>query len=480
VRELLLLPTVVGLCMAGLINPRIGVLGYVWFSLMRPDLLSWAPNRPYSIALAATTVLGSLREMPLLITILKSPIIVGFIAMEAVIAASVFAAVNPALSWGPWILYVKMLAVLILIPVLIQTEALISALIQVMAFSTGALATKYGVFSVVTGGARVYHGIEGSFLSDNNTLALVFVTAVPLCWYARLMTRFRLLRWMFTLMSLFSVAAVASSFSRGAALSLVAVFVWIAIRSRRKIVVVAMLVVIGLGAVAVVGDAYLDRLSTLKDPSKEGSAANRMEYTRAGILMWKDYPMLGVGFGMMNQRWLLRRYTTATGIAGDTGGPGQVIHNTYVQMLTDSGIFAFLLYIALVLGSIWSLARSVSQHRKWKTGLEMYPLALESTLVGYAVGSTFLSRVHFDLIYMLLFAAASWQIYQKNCPVESQQFRPVPVPQPGQFSPLCGAIPRPAVAGISRQDQPADLKRPALPPTTAAQRHYSSYHPTQN
>ena len=41
-RAILLLGIVSILCVIALIRPKIGVLAYTWFALMRPDYLSWS------------------------------------------------------------------------------------------------------------------------------------------------------------------------------------------------------------------------------------------------------------------------------------------------------------------------------------------------------------------------------------------------------------------------------------------------------
>lgn len=432
-RELVLILVVVGISIAGVPQPRIAMCGYVWFSLMRPDLLSYAPNRPYSQAIAAALLLGSLRCLPQIFSILKNPIVIGLVALQAVIAASVFTAVEPELSYDPWLLFLKMSFLIGLIPLLIQTREWVSVLIQAMAFSTGGLGLKYGLFSVITGGSRIGQGIAGSFFSDNNTLALAFVCGVPLCWFARDITKYKLLRWMFTAMAFFSVAAIVSSYSRGAALGLAVTILTIGAQSKHKLTVAALFVIMAAGAAAFVGQSYLDRLSTMSAPTEEASANNRIEYVFAAIEMWKDYPILGVGFGMNNQQKLLKNYTPNPSAQGN----GQVVHNTYFQMLTDSGIFAFLIYIALLFGTIRWLGKSAASHRKRQTGLDAYPMAIRAALIGYAVGSTFLSRVHFDLVYILLMAAASWYICEKGAAQAAMQ---QPASWPVRSNPLANQV----------------------------------------
>jgi hypothetical protein len=53
--------------------------------------------------------------------------------------------------------------------------------------------------------------------------------------------------------------------------------------------------------------------------------------------------------------------------------------------------------------------------------LAAYPLAIESSLVGFAIGSTFLSRVGFDAFYVLLMCAAAWWKIERDYLLEVGQ-----------------------------------------------------------
>jgi O-antigen ligase len=283
--------------------------------------------------------------------------------------------------------------------------------------------------------------------------------AFPLCWYSRQLTPFKILQWMFTIFAGFSVAAVVSSYSRGAAVSLAVVFLLLAMRSKHKILVAGMFALIAVGAVMVASESYLERLATIQAPAEEASAAGRMEYARAAIRMAKDYPLLGVGFGMSNQRWMMKYYSGVAAMAPAVG-PGQVVHNTYLQMLTDSGVFGLLVYLALFVGTLIWLNRSAAFHRRMKSGLEGYPMALEGALAAFAAGSTFLSRVHFDQVYILLMTAASWQLYQRDWAAENQALlQPVAPGTPSQ-----AALPPP------RRPRVPPLPGVAVAPVTAMNR----------
>ena len=89
-------------------------------------------------------------------------------------------------------------------------------------------------------------------------------------------------------------------------------------------------------------------------------------------------------------------------------------HSTYFQVLVDSGVFAFATYVTLLFGTIIWLEVSRRRMARLATGDHVYPAALQAALVGFAVGCTFLSRVQFDLTYILLMATAAWRNIERD------------------------------------------------------------------
>jgi O-antigen ligase len=209
-----------------------------------------------------------------------------------------------------------------------------------------------------------------------------------------------------------NIAAIVMTYSRGAAVSLLIVFVFVTWHARHKMVLVLLLVLMTGPAVYLVGNTYLERMQTISVDNADASIQSRNEYRRAAFEMWKDHPLFGVGFGSANFQALLSRYV---------GRADQhVVHNTYMQMLVDSGIFAFLIYVSLLFGCIIGLERSALRIRDVADGLEVYPLAIAASLAGFAAGSFFLSRVSFDFVYILIMAAASWGAVEATRAAEAE------------------------------------------------------------
>jgi putative inorganic carbon (HCO3(-)) transporter len=400
-RDIIVAILVASLSILALFRPRVGLYGYTWYGLMRPDVLAWAPNaHPYSLVLAVATLLGSVRYLGSASVLLHNGISRMLLLLQIPLFLSVLFAQDRSLTYEPYWMFIRVIVMTLLIPVLIESESQLRTLFFVMMVSLGVIGAKFGLGGVLAGGTR-YQAGYGGFLSDNNNLGLALVMIVPFCWYARDLLQGRLARLSCVGLMFFIIAAIVMTFSRGAALSLAVVFLWLVWRTRRRVAAIVAMVVLSAPAVWMVQRDYTKRLETIKAPTEEASAAGRIEYARAAVAMWKDYPLFGVGFGGDNWVQLSPKYLGHYDF--------HVVHNTYAQMLVDSGIFAFLLYVALLWGTIW---RSGRLAKKVGAGSALQPmlLALQASLVAFAVGSTFLSRVGFDLLYIVLMTVASAEL----------------------------------------------------------------------
>jgi probable O-glycosylation ligase (exosortase A-associated) len=406
-RELALIVIVAGICLVSLVNPRVGVLGYTWFALMRPDVLSWSVGKPFSLALAVCTLLGSLIHFREFTILFRNPISRYLMVLLIPITISADLAVDSSLSWPAWQCYIRIVIMALLIVVFVRTERSLRILVIVVALSLGFLGLKLSAYGFAVGTAQYMDDFGETMMSDNNMLALALAMTVPLCWYGRAMTNSRLIRLVLLGLSFGSIAGVVMTNSRGGALSLAAALALMGLRSGKRMATFALIVICTVPAVYITRHTYLARLSTItaKEDADE-SIRSRLNHTRAAYAMWKDYPFFGVGFGMLNYAHLAPKYLGY--------GDFHVAHNTYMQFLADDGIFAFSLYVGLLCGTLIWLERSARRAKRETLGREVYPVAIQTSLVSFAVGSYFLSRDSYDLLYIMLMAAAAWWTVQKT------------------------------------------------------------------
>jgi putative inorganic carbon (hco3(-)) transporter len=404
-REILFLPLIAAICLIALVQPRVGLYGYLWFGLMRPDLLAFTEGKyPYSLALAIATGIGATRYAARLAVWFRNPFCLLLLLLQIPIGLSVMFAAHPDLAADRYQAYIRMILVLLLIPVLIAETADCRRVLLIAALSLGFVALKFGGYGVIQGGADLAGGY-GEMLADNNFLALALAMIVPLAWHCRSFSCSPQIRaaWFAIIGS--AIAAIVMTGSRGGSLSLLLALLLILRRTRKRLASLALIAIFLGGAIYLVQDRYLRRMETLENVEKEASAESRIVHAATALRMWSDYPLLGVGFGGFNYVELAPRYLE------QTGGRllNHVVHNSYLQMLVDSGLFAFLLYSGLLFYAIFWLGRSAARIKRLDPSLEAIPLAIQGPLIVFALGSAFYSCQRMDLPYLFLMAAAAWR-----------------------------------------------------------------------
>jgi O-antigen ligase len=148
--------------------------------------------------------------------------------------------------------------------------------------------------------------------------------------------------------------------------------------------------------------SFVERIETISEYETEGSAKGRLEAWGVAFRMIEAKPLLGVGYEKFQENF--KRYDPKATNEVE-GGPGtRVTHNSYLQIWSECGTPAFLLYMALFAWSfldLWRLRREASAryHSSW---ILSYATMFEGSLAAFGVGSFFLNRAHFDLFYHLV------------------------------------------------------------------------------
>jgi probable O-glycosylation ligase (exosortase A-associated) len=322
------------------------------------------------------------------------------------IGISVLAAVNPELCVFGYSKYIKMVVALLCIPWLIYNELWLRRLVLTISFALGLIALKFTLFAVKAGGSIQFNKGHAGFMSDNNGLALAMAMLVPICWHARKLAREKWVKTALLVCTASAFATVILSFSRGGAVALAAVLAMLVWRSKYKVVGLFGVAILMVPALLLVGANYADRLSTLGDVSSEASAFSRIVLAKAALAMWRDFPLFGVGFGEDNWVALSSHYLGEENV--------RKVHNTYLQMLVDSGIFAFLMHCLLIWGTAIWLGSTAKATKKLRPGWEEYPYMFQVSIITFGVGSTFYSRPDYELFYIVLLTAGVWYTVYKT------------------------------------------------------------------
>jgi putative inorganic carbon (hco3(-)) transporter len=440
-REALLIALVIGLCLASVHSSKIALIGYIWFAIMRPDVLAWAEDHSFSLILGAVAVISCVRDLPNFLPTLRSRWFVVFLAYISWILLSVAFSSNLSASSLQFRFLLPTAITAVLIPVVITTFKDIRRLYIVMAASLGILGFKFGAYGLAAGGAY-YAGGYGGSLSDNNLFALAMVIALPLCWYARELFPEKHWKLFFLGLTFCIIPTVIMTHSRGGALAMAITLLFMGWYSRRRVLTLVILAVLTIPGLYLVRDSFTARMSTISTYEEDHSAQTRLAQWKAAVRMSLDYPIFGVGFGGGPYTQTVSRYIDIDSI--------QYAHNNYLQTLADSGYPALVLLCILLFGQIFYLRR-LALNFKRLNDFSMYGMAMgmASALVGFAAGSVFLSRTYYETIYYMFAFTAALQLIapdrlQAARAAAAGDESPDPSPAPTVDSPIPFLPTRPA------------------------------------
>lgn len=154
-RELVFVPLVMVLCVAGLLRAEIGMCAYVWYALMRPDIFAFVDNKyPVSLVFAIVAGISSFVNCgyDFYRCLVANPLVRLLFFLQIPIALSVLFAYRLDLSTVRYSFYIRVIVVMILIPLAIRTDQHMRMVFLTMAGSLGFLGVKFGLYGIVGGG----------------------------------------------------------------------------------------------------------------------------------------------------------------------------------------------------------------------------------------------------------------------------------------------------------------------------------------
>jgi O-antigen ligase len=246
---------------------------------------------------------------------------------------------------------------------------------------------------------------------DANDLATLIASAMPLGLYFVLGHRRLALRIVAIAGLGVLLVGMIRSGSRGGFIALLAVVAFVllgftTIPARARVAGLAAILAVVFGAAS---DKYWSQMQTMLNPNQDynlTSDAGRMKIWERGLGYMAAHPVLGVGgqnFGVAEGTIspLARLQERSIGVRWGAA------HNTFIQVGAELGIPGLLLFIGLI-GTAFRSLRRVTRH--WaragggSTGVDLSRLAqaLMAALIGFLVGSFFLSLAYSDILYTLL------------------------------------------------------------------------------
>ncbi len=397
-RDLILTAIVFGSIPFILRNPFVGLLMWVWLGIMNPHRLTWgfAYSMPFAQIVAICTLVSVLVNSGKIYRFPIDRVTAVLILFVLWLGVSPLFSFHPDQELALWLRPIKIQFMVLLGLLLLGLRDHLHKLVWVLALSVGYFGIKGGLFTIVTGGQHRVWGPEGSFIYDNNTLALAIIMAVPLFRYLQLHAHNRWLQRSCMAAMILCVAAALGSQSRGALLALVAMSAFLWSKSRQKALIAVMVIAAIPLVLMAMPESWLDRMATIKSYDQDASALGRINaWWMAWNLAVDRFP-IGGGFAVYEPDVFLRYAPDPLAI--------HAAHSIYFQILGEHGFLGLALFL-LVFCLSWLNGSWVVRNTKGRPELVWaYDLAAmcQVSLVGYAVGGAFLSLTYFDLPYYLV------------------------------------------------------------------------------
>jgi probable O-glycosylation ligase (exosortase A-associated) len=377
-------------------RPWLGILLWSWLGYMSPHRLTWgfAYNLPFSMIVGLVTIVAFMaskekKAMPWTRETIVLLIFIGWMLFTT------FFAFYPDTAWLQWDKVWKIQLMVFLTALIITDRDKLHWLVWVIALSFGFYGVKGGIFTILNGGAYRVQGPTETFIAGNNELALALVMTIPLIRYLHLQeTRQWVKTGLASAMVLTGVAAVGSQ-SRGGLVAMVAMGVFLWLKSRNKIVTgLYMAVAVGIIA-AVMPQEWYDRMSTINTYQEDQSAQGRINAWHTAFNVAKDR-ITGGGYEMWRPP-VFRQYAPDPFNVRD-------VHSIYFEIMGEQGFIGFALFMLLGLMA-WVRAQQIIKRcrndlgQKWASDLAAM---IQVSLIGYAAGGAFLGMGYFDLPYHLM------------------------------------------------------------------------------
>ena len=204
---------------------------------------------------------------------------------------------------------------------------------------------------------------------DPNDLGITLAIALTFALY--LSTRVRgLAVWVVRLATVPIVAAILLTASRAALVAALMNFVFVVLAWRhttvsQRLSSLTLLLLLIAGTVRLAPAATRARLATLPNEATEGTLHDRTRIWKAGLRLFKQHPVLGIGLGAYPKAAypVLRIHYNA--------------HNTFLSVLVETGMIGFVLWGLLLATLIWFAGLlAASERAMWFTALAVWGVAV--------------------------------------------------------------------------------------------------------
>lgn len=377
-------------------RPYVGIYIWCWLGFMNPHRLTWgfAYDFPFAQIVAIVILFSMLRlKVPIRVPWTRETVLLLIFIIWMLFTT--FFAFNPDGAWQQWDKVWKIQLMLYVTLMLIDTKQKLDWLVWVIILSLGFYGVKGGIFTISHGGVHQVQGPHGSFIGDNNAIALALIMTIPLMRYIQLQSKHIWIHQGVTAAMLLTGIAAIGSQSRGALVGLLAMAAFLWLKSRNKAFTLISIVAVAFILSSIMPQKWYDRMATIQTYQEDRSATDRINAWWMAFNIAKSR-ITGGGFEAFTP-WIATIYAPNKSSSADA-------HSIYFEVMAEHGFIGFGMFMLLAMFT-WSTGNSVrrlaKRHPEAKWAYDLASM-IQVSMIGYAASGAFLGLAYFDLYYTLI------------------------------------------------------------------------------
>jgi probable O-glycosylation ligase (exosortase A-associated) len=371
------------------------LLFYLWNAYFRPEEWVWSSvlyQLRLSLAIGSMLALASIPSLGQFRLSPETGLILLFLAQSTV---SWLVSAYMALTTDYYVEFLKVIIITLLITVLVGDTKRFRLTLLVIAFSLGLEAAKQGWAQLVLNPGAPNNNTQ-VVLGDNNGVAMGMMMLVPVF---MALAQTASTRWERYLHRFFLVGVLyrgISTYSRGGFLAAGTIGLITLLRSKHKIRGLIIVAVLSTVIATAMPQRFWDRMDTItaEGDERDASAQSRLYFWQLATQMAHDHPATGVGFNAF--RFAFASYDQSGGSYGEI----RAVHSVWFGVVSDlgyPGLVIFVTLIGMVLLRYWRIRRQA--HARGLTEIGIYATNLQTSILAFVVGGTFLSAHYLELIW---------------------------------------------------------------------------------
>ena len=281
-------------------------------------------------------------------------------------------------------------------------------------------AILHSSYHAIAQGGKLYDSI---WLRDENHISLICAYAIPFAFFLYLNYKSRLKRMFYIICMAFFVAAIVVSVSRGGLVTMLTMgfLCWLFVKNKIRTLILLLIATILVFQFA--PDRFFEEAKTLQQGTNEGTANERVYSWGLAVLMFKDYPIIGVGPG--NYPEYFQEYDYEERFGADVGRNAfakRVAHSTPFEWLSEAGIIGGILFTIIHI-AIYKNWRTIKRLKKLNIKadnkgsvdqqhqllFQVLTHACMFTYIGFWVAAAFLSLLPYPFLWILIPFSEAWK-----------------------------------------------------------------------